>query len=615
MRARGRQDRSVALACLPLLLALGGCAGLPRDDAAGPSAPAPTAAESGPVLRLEVEAPDEIRTLLLGSLDLARLPALARGRALPQREIDRLVAVAPDQVRSLVETEGFFAPTISVEQRPGDPPRVLVRVEPGPRTTVREARIAIQGPLAGALERGEPQALAGDAALRGDWALPPGEPFRNADWSAAKRGGLAGLRAQGWARADWASTLARVDAAEHRADLELVADSGPLFRTGELRIRGLQVHDEQTVRNIADFRPGTPATDKLLLDFQERLQRSGLYETASVQLDARAEDPAAAAVTVRLRERQLQEATAGLGVSSDVGVRGTLEHVHRRAFGWAATARNQFELGTVRRSWNGELGTHTLPGLWRNLVGGAAERIESSTDVVSSVRLRLGRAQETPRIDRLVFVEAERSLRELQTGERTDADAISAHYHGIWRDVDNVLLPTRGLVFAGQIGGGRARSDPGGTGPFVRAYGRLAAYRPFGGWYGLARLEAGQVFARDEVLPPESMLFRAGGENSVRGYEYRSLAPTADGVVSGGKVLLTGSVELARPIVARLPDLWGAVFVDGGRAAERWADYQPAYGWGVGLRYRSPIGPLNLDLAYGEEIDSVRLHLSVGVTF
>lgn len=605
------------LACLSLC----GCAALNREPPAAPeaaategTAPAQTPA-SAPVLTLRVDAPDSVRELLERQLDLARLPALANGRTLPPREIDRLVAAAPDQVRSLVETEGFFTPSIEVQQFAGEPPVVELRVDPGRRARVRTLKIEIQGPLAEARERGDVEAVDGDEALREGWSLEPGEPFRNAEWAAAKAAAIARLRALGYARADWVSTLARVDATEHRVDLELVADSGPLFRTGTLRIRGLKMHDEATVRNIADFRPGTPATEKLLLDVQERLQRSGLFTTASVQLDARAADPEQATITIRLAERERQEATFGVGISAEVGPRGTVEHVHRRVFGQALTARNAFELGRVRRSWTGEISTHTLPGLYRNLVGGAAERIESSTDVVSSVRLRLGRAQETPRIDRLVYVEAERSLRELDDGTRTDSDALSLHYHGIWRRVDNVLLPTEGWVFSGQVGGGRARSDPGGTGPFVRAYGRLAAYRPFGGWYGTLRLEAGEVFARDDVTPPESLLFRAGGDGSVRGYEYRSLAPTENDIVYGGKVLATASAELARPILARMPQLWGAVFVDAGRAAERWQDYEPALGYGVGLRYRSPIGPLSVDVARGQETGNVRLHLSVGVTF
>ena len=114
---------------------------------------------------------------------------------------------------------------------------------------------------------------------------------------------------------------------------------------------------------------------------------------------------------------------------------------------------------------------------------------------------------------------------------------------------------------------------------------------------------------------PESQRFRAGGDGSVRGYAYRSLTPQVGGIDVGGKVLLTASAEVAHPISARLPSVWWAAFVDAGRAAESWRDWSPAWGAGVGLRVRSPVGPLRVDIAYGEETKQFRLHLSVGVVF
>ena len=67
--------------------------------------------------------------------------------------------------------------------------------------------------------------------------------------------------------------------------------------------------------------------------------------------------------------------------------------------------------------------------------------------------------------------------------------------------------------------------------------------------------------------------------------------------------------------MASLPALWGAVFIDAGRAVEHWHDYKPALGYGVGLRWRSPIGPLKVDLAWGDELHKLRLHFTVGIAF
>jgi translocation and assembly module TamA len=123
------------------------------------------------------------------------------------------------------------------------------------------------------------------------------------------------------------------------------------------------------------------------------------------------------------------------------------------------------------------------------------------------------------------------------------------------------------------------------------------------------------VFASDRVGVPDTLLFRAGGDESVRGYAYRTLGPIVNGVVTSGRVTATGSVEIARPISPKRPQFWWAAFIDAGQAANRWSELHPAFGYGVGLRWRSPVGPLRIDLAYGEEVRKLRMHLSVGIAF
>jgi translocation and assembly module TamA len=128
-------------------------------------------------------------------------------------------------------------------------------------------------------------------------------------------------------------------------------------------------------------------------------------------------------------------------------------------------------------------------------------------------------------------------------------------------------------------------------------------------------VEAGHVWAPRGLEVPESLRFRAGGDDSVRGYAYRSLGPLNDGVVGGGDVLLTGSVEVARPFIDAMPSLWGALFLDVGNAALNFRDFRAQVGTGVGVRWRSPVGPLRLDLAWSPELHRARLHFSVGIVF
>ena len=86
-------------------------------------------------------------------------------------------------------------------------------------------------------------------------------------------------------------------------------------------------------------------------------------------------------------------------------------------------------------------------------------------------------------------------------------------------------------------------------------------------------------------------------------------------MVGSGDALLTASVELARPLSAALPQWWGAVFVDAGNAADSLGGLRPVVCSGIGVRLRSPVGPLRLDLAYGEAVRRTRVHFSVGIAF
>lgn len=620
---RPRADGAVraAASCLALCAALlGGCAALgptpetPPADASTTGAAEPAGA---PPLAVDIQAPDALRGLLQRHLDVVRLGELARGERIEADERQRLAAAAPAQVRSLLETEGYFDPVV---QSTLDGDRLRLEVEPGPRTTVGRVTVEVQGALADAADAGDDSARALIDNVRRRWPLAPGEAFRDPDWRAAKSSTLARLRAEGYASASWSGTGAEIDTAARLARLFVVADSGPLFRASGLDIRGLAFHDAETVGHLAGFGPGTPLTESLLLDFQDRLRRAGLFDGVAVSFDADPAQAGATPVLVSLREAPRQVWTFGVGVSANTGPRVSVEHLHRRPFGLAAITRNELEWGRLRQAWDGEISTHPLEDQVRWLLGGEVERLESDDDTVTSLRARLGQARDTPRADRFSFVEVERSTRRLKVARsvlqaKDDALAVSLNHHRVWRRLDDLLLPTEGATLSLQANVGQSRSTLGTTGWFSRTYGRLTLYRPIGSWYGQARIELGQVFRPDGVRVPDSQQFRAGGDESVRGYAYRSLGPVVDGAVTSADTLFTASLELARPIVPRMPALWGAVFVDAGNAAPTWRALDPVLGYGVGVRYRSPVGPLRLDLAWGHELQRLRLHFSVGVAF
>ncbi len=178
------------------------------------------------------------------------------------------------------------------------------------------------------------------------------------------------------------------------------------------------------------------------------------------------------------------------------------------------------------------------------------------------------------------------------------------------RDVDQLLAPTRGWMASVQVGGG----IPGvSTRGFGRAIGRFVAWVPVDPVVQLNfRADAGAVFAPTRDGIPSTLLFRTGGDTTVRGYAFESLGVQQGNAVVGGRYYAVGSVEAIRWI----GELWGlAAFVDAGNATDSVSDFHLAVGYGAGVRVRTPLGPFRLDVAYGQDVHEVRLHFSVGLSF
>ncbi len=598
-----------------------GCSSLPF--AAAPQADTPA---RPPQFRLEVVAPANLSALLLQHLDLARLQYAAEADALTRSEIDRLIGAASAQALSLLQTEGHFNPVIKV-QRVDDsatPPLLRMSVEPGPRAVIDRLTLEVQGGLYDEVASGDQEAEALSRALQTEWALQPGVPFTQSAWDSAKNRVLATLRSNGYLGAQWSGTAAKVNTADNTVRIFAVADSGALFRVGSIRVAGLQRFDEQSIMPAARELIGRAPTEQRIRDVQDRLLSLGLFESIIINVDDAAADPAQAPALLALRELPLQQATVGVGYADDTGFQLTLEHSHRRVFGTRWVMNNRLQLGQEQTLWTGDLMSHLQEDGYRNLLGGQAEKLTTNDETRYSWFARVGRTRDTVRIWRLYYAEYARARLETSAGTN-DSDALSGNYHWTWRNVDDLRTPTRGSVWSLQGAGGYTRGtaspldsplESEDSGPFARLYGRVQGYMPLGnGFYGSARLELGQVFVREALSVPDTLLFRAGGDDSVRGYAYRSLGPELNGAVVSGSTLFTTSVQLARPIFADQPAFLWALFVDAGNASDGWNNMRPVVGYGAGLHWRSPVGPLRVDLAYGQEVRKFRLHFSVGVVF
>ena len=575
------------------------------------------------VWQLKVDAPAPLDELLTEYLELARFQ---RERAdndklrISRNELRRLVISAPDEARGLLEAEGYFGAQIGTrvdDEVEGKPVVVTLKVDPGQRTRISKVQMIYEGAFDVALSDGDARAQALADGLMRDWGLPVGEVFRQGLWSSAKNAALAQLRAKGYPTASWSGTSVTVDATERTAKIFLVADSGPAFAFGDIRVEGLTRQPASAVLNLAPFKKGDPYEEKLVLDWQERIQKLNLFENIFVATDFDPTQADATPVVVQLRELPLQAATVGVGVSSDTGPRVSGEHLHRNLWGLGWQAKTALQIGKRESRGQVDLTSHPLPGRVRGLLSGQASRLLDSDDAqTTSQRVRVGRLQEGDVRERTQYLEYQHArVSSANDVVVSNASALSGTAQWIWRHVDNQLLPTQGYTGLAELTLGQTYSALDSTGAFTRAYGRITAYRPLPlNWHLTARAEAGQVSAGEDVSVPDTLLFRAGGDDSVRGYAYRSLGVKREGVTIGGRAMATASVELAHPVLQRMPSLLGAVFVDAGDAAERMGDLRPKVGYGFGVRWRSPVGMLRLDLARGSDTGQWRMHFSVGIS-
>ena len=568
------------------------------------SAPASAAAS----YLVTFEGPTALCVLAEQHSDLARFQSQDD---VSSNELSRLIVEAPTQLGKLFATEGYFNAVIRVERSASlaaTVPQLRVIIEAGPQTRIEAVELTAAGAITQVAE-----ASGGNRIERVEqqWALSKGAPFRQGSWSDAKNTLLTSLWVDRYPAARIVDSRATIDADANLARLAVAYDSGPLFLYGETQVSGLAKLPRSVVDNLSSLRPGQPYVQKQMLDFQDRLLSTGLFDSATVQIEP---DPAlaeAVPVQIRLRERAMQSLVLGLGYSTLSGPRATIEHTLLRVFDFDWQVKSTAKLGRDDRSFATEFLSYPLPNFYRNLFGASISRLEAGGMVINQQQARAGRRYDADRITRLYYFAAIRDTTD--TIEPLSGNAFLYNYEWRYLRIDSPLFPTRGFAVVAQGGGGVRFGNVNSGQPFLRATGRFNLYQPLGGlWLSQLRVEVGQVLANKPEGMPQTLLFRAGGTESVRGYDRQSLGVVGPGYAAGGRFLMTGSAEIMREVY---PTFYGAVFVDVGDAAKQLSDWSAKLGYGVGVRWRSPVGPLKADISYGQAVKKFRLDVSVGVTF
>ncbi|MGL4666346.1 MAG: autotransporter assembly complex protein TamA, partial [Saezia sp.] len=564
----------------------------------------------------------DIEELLKKHLELYKYRMLAD---LSNLELRRLLEYTEKNITTLTGTQGYFSPDIQIKLIPSDQrtegsllPLITIHVDPGEITTISELELLFEGDIADSQTDILISSLR--RRLRWGWAMREKDSFTQSGWGNAKSNMLTRLTSQYYAAGKIARSKATIDPETNTAKLSITLDSGARFYLGEYKIETLERYSERLVRNFARLREGDDYLLDELNNAQQRLMESGYFDAVYVYVLPEDPHPEKADIHITLREAYYQQMTIGPGYSTDSGARLTFKYRHNEVpiLGWQLNS----SLNIDQDKQHIDFSLLSIPNddYWRWGTSGKLANEEQNNERTKSIQLNYGKSYTSAKVDRSYFVQYDRAqTKNLTNKELSDVRAISLNTALTWRYFNNLISPRSGWGVALELGGGSTLGNS--STPFLRVNTKAQLLLPFEhrrNGHIILRGNIGGVFIKEGYPIPKTLLFLTGGDKTVRGYAYESISVNGvnDEVTSAGKYMLVGSIEYQRPIRIndRVSNYSWAAFIDTGAVTNRWDKLNFNTGVGAGVRWKSPVGPLNADLAYGLKSNSIRLHFNIGFT-
>ncbi|MGE7990715.1 autotransporter assembly complex protein TamA [Pseudomonas sp. NPDC089554] len=515
---------------------------------------------------------------------------------------------AEEQARKAAQALGYYQAQIDTEvkapAKADQPLRLVIHVQPGEPVRLRNVNVRIEGPAS------EMKAF----RIPDSRALRAGEPLNHGAYEDAKRLIQNQASRYGFFSGRFTRQRLAVDPQAGVADIELVYQSGPRYRLGKVSFGGDAPLDEDLLQRMVGFKPGTPYDSELIAELNNDLQSSGYFEGVRVDAAPTAAVAEVVPVDVRLDTRKPRTLGLGLGFSTDVGPRGKANwtrhwvNAQGHSYGW------ETELSAPRQNVGLWYDVPLDPPLTDKLrfAGGYQNEEIAGTDTLSKL-LTVGPEWHSKlpsgwqRVISLKYQREEYRLGDDSGLSNLLMPGVSFSYlrsdnridpHNGYRLQFDVQAAKQGLVSDTNLVHGNV---------LLKGLTTLGQNHRF-----LGRLQFGGSATNgyQNNIPP-SLRFFAGGDQSVRGYDYQTLSPkNSDGDRIGGRYLLAGSAEYQYSVTEK----WRvATFIDQGNSFNSLELPSLKTGVGFGVRWVSPVGPLRLDLARALDDDGgIRLHFSMG---
>jgi translocation and assembly module TamA len=531
-------------------------------------------------------------------LDLARY----LDRDLTGAQVERLLRSSDGEIRHALEPFGYYDAKVTRQlEREADQFRVTFNVDVGDPVVVTASRVSVQGSAAEIPE-----------VARAIEAFVPriGATLDHREYERSKTAITNALSDVGYLAATLRTHRVEVRRSSRSATIDLSWNSGSRYRFGPVRFPDTQVSDELLARMVP-WKQGEYYSAEKLLEFQGRLVDADYFSVAIVQPQVENSRQEEVPVAVHLTPARRDVRGAGIYGSTDTGF-GVKAEFQRR---WLNASGHKFQAeGEYAEKLQAASLSYRLPysGPDARTVSFGTTYHDETTDSVQEETAKLvwNVTRKRGGVTRMVGVQWISGDFEIgsEHGNSTELFAEGLLTHS---DSDDPAFPRHGRSLTTVVR--VAPSNIVSRTRFASAEGRGKWIFPSGDHSRLlvrGHLAAMTVDDFDE-LPPELRFF-AGGDRSIRGFDYEALGSQNDvGDVIGGTYLAVGSGEYERYFGKK----WGvAVFVDAGDAFLT-DDFDWNVGVGLGARWKSPVGVVRVDVAYPVETEldqTFRVHVSIG---
>lgn len=535
--------------------------------------------------------------------------------------INRLAKKIPKEVQGALQPFGYYSSSVNVKvtnsaedtklpfvgSGKNDENRwhVAVDVDRGPQVKIREFSVKFIGG-----DKIEPELL--DIVEASE--IKKGDGLNHAKYKSLKSSLLRTAQDYGYVDANYQLSEIRVDTVDHAAYVFLTLDIGALYYFGEININQDVLSEKVINRYIGRFEGEPFAADKLL-DLKFALSGGGYF--GNVDVDVKKEEAYENRIPIDIDTSPAARFSymGSVGYGSDTGARVGAGFQNRRV-----NSRGHKLKANVRWSEkeNSFVTQYKIPT--GNMVSEYYDikflATEENINDVDSIKYA---ASTSHNIDFLkgtlnygvTVVQEDFQFRGEETEQRAQLLIPGATYSYV--KSDNPLYTRKGYGFSIDVHGGLKSAFSETTFLHVGISGNLIL--PLGDRMRLLlRGEQGRVVSDNfDRLPPSERFF-TGGSSSVRGFGYRDIGPKNDeGVNLGGNTLVSASAEVDYLITSN----WGvAVFTDAGNATnDEQFDLYKSYG--IGLRYKTPIGLVRIDVAHpvnklNDTDNDYKIHLNIG---